>query len=78
MHSPRLTPCRIFTMSPVHPWIAQVVGVCLSFYLGESPQSVIEVEDDGASLHFNVKDFGPAAIVTEVDDSWASSRAENR
>ncbi|KAJ5132124.1 hypothetical protein N7448_006282 [Penicillium atrosanguineum] len=49
----------------MHPWIAQVVGVCLSFYLGESPRSAIEIEDDGASLHFNVINFTDAAIVAE-------------
>lgn len=62
-------------MSSIPAWIAQVVGVCLSFYLGESPQSAIEVEDDGTSLHFNVKDFNAAVIVAEVYDSWSNFRS---
>jgi len=57
-------------MSSVCPWIAQVVGVCLSFYLGESPQSSIEVEDDGACLRFNVQGFSAAVIVAEVYGFW--------
>jgi hypothetical protein len=52
----------------IHPWIAQVLGVCLSFYLGESPESKIEVEDDGTSLHFHVEGLATTAIVAEVSN----------
>lgn len=62
----------------IHPWIAQVLGVCLSFYLGESPQSKIEVEDDGTSLHFHVEGLATTAIVAEVSKSLELFKSEDR
>lgn len=55
--------------NPVPPWIASFVERCLAFYIGQTPDSGVKVEDDGTYLKFCVSQPTCLALVSQVSYS---------
>lgn len=53
------------------PWIATFVERCLGFYIDQTSDSGIEVEDNGACLSFRVNQSSCLALIAEVTHSLA-------
>lgn len=56
----------------IPPWIASFVERCLGFYIGQIPDSEIEVDDNGACLSFRINQSSCLALVAEVTQFQSS------